>query len=159
MPTFGKLTRWPIARKRQTDVAEIFQQRFHRQKTDAGIHLAQLVDARQAIGAIFHGHPEPHVVRALAPGELARQAPGAFGENLVGMLGRRANYAEDLIEELVRNVFMKKVAHRIHEVDSGRLPPEPRSGLSACCIAADKVFLAQGRPECWTKRRTPSAAP
>ena len=33
------------------------------------------------------------------------------------MLGRRANYAEDLIEELVRNVFMKKVAHRIHEVD------------------------------------------
>jgi hypothetical protein len=41
--------------------------------------------------------------------------PRSLGEHLVGVLGRLADHLEDLRDELGRHIFVKEIAHRVHE--------------------------------------------
>src|SRR3569623_296175 len=82
-----------------------------------GIHLPQVVDTRHAILAILDRNAEPYILWATASLEILRQSLRALGQNLIGVLRRLPDHREDLIEELIRDIFVKEITHRIDEVD------------------------------------------
>lgn len=49
---------------------------------------------------------------------------GALGQDLVGVPVRFHHDASDAFNIVVRNVFVEKVAHRVHEDHAGRSPRE-----------------------------------
>jgi hypothetical protein len=67
----------------QIHEAQVFEQRFHGKEANVGIHLAEMVDAGQSIAAVLYRDPEPYIGRAGSVREIAWQAFGPLGENLV----------------------------------------------------------------------------
>ena len=65
----------------------MFQQGFDRQEANAGGDLAQVIDAREPITTIFHRDPQPDVGRHGALAKEARESLGAFGQDLIGVVG------------------------------------------------------------------------
>lgn len=90
---------------------QVLQPGFHRPEAHAGGHLAQVLDARQAVAAILHRHAQPDVGWDRAVREERGQPLGTFGQQQIGVPGRLADRRQRPLDKGVGHALVEQVRH------------------------------------------------
>lgn len=108
--------------------AEVFQQRLDGEELHGGTGATEGFDAWQAVLAVFHSDSPPDVRGgggfAETTSEELFHPRGTLGENLVGVPIGEAHDGCDMGDVVLRDVFMKHVAHGIDEDPARGFPLE-----------------------------------
>lgn len=113
---------------REVHGPEVFDQRLNGQPPDRGRAVSQVRDSRKR-SPVFHGYTRPDMARWLVVFVSPLQPPAhqraTLSQDLVGMARRLLHDVENAMSEVVGDVFVEKVRHRVDK-HSARLAPLAR---------------------------------
>lgn len=107
---------------------EMFEKRLDGKKSYARRRRLQLLDPRQAVLFVLDANAPPDVLvlgsKAQSAAEQVAQSPRPLRQHLKRMPVGRCHHATDHFDIVVRNAFVKEVAHRVHEHKLWRAPEQ-----------------------------------
>jgi hypothetical protein len=104
---------------RNIEASEIFKEWFNRQEFEGRRRGTKMSDARQAITLVFNANAPPNVAAMCreieSTAEHVAQSFRSFCEYLVGVPVRFNHNARDVFDVIIRDRWLKEVAHTVHE--------------------------------------------
>ena len=112
----------------QVERRHVFQKRFHGEEPHCHLRLPKMFDPRHAVFTILDRHAPPDVTVHRRKCELAVEHVShpfrPLRQHLVGMPAGTDHDPDDGLDEIIGDIFVKQVAHRVHEDHLGGQPSQ-----------------------------------